>query len=581
MIRAALFNRRTLRIALLLAPALASAEGRALAQSASDASSSSASSSSSTSSSSSSVSADGLLPDSALTGAAPFGSAVRLGALPSPFASAGGLNSPLATPTGLQFTPSIGVSEEAIVGGFPKNLGLTNEFITSLTPGLRVAGSAPIGRIEFDYQPSFQYYAHESQDSGISQDLNGSFSTTLIPNRLTLNASAYLTQQATAGGYAPGGYQAVGPHQRTTTQSYLISPRYRQKFIDLGSLDVMYTAQYTSQNGNRAALSGGQQPYFTPNDVFSQTGRARFTTVPLYDNIDDRVSLSATQYIGSGILNNSSVLRGQDEIRYAIRPHDLIFVSGGYEDLRYQGLPPTHIADATWSVGVQLHPRPHIDLVVAYRHRDGFNAPYLRATLPLTPRTTLSANYTETLATQAQNVAANLAGATVNFSGQPVGGVGQTPILLTNNSLSVQSGLFRNHQFSIATTTRWSRDTLSLNLTRSNETLVANAPGTLGFSQHSLSASANFSHQLTPNASISSYFDYSSINNPVLGSSSNTGNVPVYEGAITGQYRTAHHLQFSLQLAVTNTSFNGLTGSQASTGNGVQTSITFGMQKVF
>jgi uncharacterized protein (PEP-CTERM system associated) len=572
-----MFNRRTLRIAALLAPALACAEGRALAQSALD-----ASLPSTASSSSSAASTGPLLPDSSLTGAAPFGSAVRLGALPSPFTTSGGLNGSLATPTGLQFTPSIGVSEQAIVGGFPKYLGLNNEFITSLTPGLRVAGSAPIGRIAFDYQPSFDYYAHENQDSGVSQALNGSFSTTLIPNRLTLNASAYLTQQATAGGFAPGGYQAIGPHQRTTTQSYLISPRYRRKFIDLGALDIIYSAQYTSQNGNRAALSGGQQPYFTPNDVFSQTGRARFTTVPLYANVDDRVSLTATQYIGSGILNNSSVLRGQDEIRYAIRPHDLIFVSGGYEDLRYQGLPPTHIADATWSVGVQLHPRPHVELVVSYRHRDGFNAPYLRATLQLTPRTTLSANYAETLATQAQSVAANLAGATVNFSGQAIGGVGQTPLLLTNNSLSVQSGLFRNHQFSIATTTIWSRDTLSLNLVRSNETLVANAPGTLGFSQHSLSASANFSHQLTPNASVSTYFDYSTIANPVLGvASSNNNNVPVYAGAITGRYRTAHQLEFSLQLAVTNTSFNGLTGSQSNSGNGVQTSITFGVQKVF
>jgi uncharacterized protein (PEP-CTERM system associated) len=530
----------------------------------------------------SSSSSSSNLPDSSLAGAAPFGSAVRLGALPSPFAAPSGLSGPVASTTGLQFTPSIGVSEQAIIGGFPKYLGFNNEFITSVTPGLRIAGAAPIGRIEFDYQPSFELYARESQDSGVNQSLNGSFTTELIPGRLNLNASAYLTQQATAGGFTPGGYTAIGPHQRTTTQSYLISPNYQQKFIGLGALDVVYSAQYTRQSGNSAALSGSQQPYFVPNDVFSQTGLARFTTVPLYANTDDRVQISATQYIGTGILLGSSKIRAQDEIRYAFRPRDLIILSGGYEDLRYQGVPPTHIADAIWSIGVQLHPRRHVEIIAAYRHRDGFNAPYLRATLQLTPRTTLSANYAETLATQEQGIAANLAGGIVNFNGQTVGGVGQTPILLTNNSLSVQSGLFRIHQFSIATTTRWSRDSLSLNLLHSNETLVANAPGTSGFSQHTLSASANFSHQLTPNATVAAYFDYSTISYPIAGQFSRANQLPVYVGAITGSYLTAHQIDFTLQLAVTNRSFNGGFGnSVGTTDNGVQTSITFGVQKVF
>ncbi|WP_288050534.1 hypothetical protein [Acidiphilium sp.] len=570
---APLFPRaRTLRMALLLVPALVAREARAVAQATSDAA---ASSSSSASSSSAGVT------DSSMTSAAPFGTAVRLGALPSPFASSGGLEGPAPLPRGLEFTPSIGLSEEALVGGFPKSYGFDNEFITSLTPGLRVVGTAPIGRVSLDYRPQLELYARESRDSGISQSLNGSFETQLIPGRLDLSASAFLTQQATEGGLAPGGSAAIAPNARTTTQSYLVSPHYRYRFRGLGRLDLVYLAQYTRQTGNSAALSGSQLPYFVPNDVFSQTGSAQFTTVPLFPDLDDVVLVTASQDTGTGVLDGSSQMRAEDRVRYAFLPQEFLIVSGGYENLRYQGFPPTHIADAVWSIGLHLHPRRDVDIRLAYRHRDGFDAPYLRATLQLTPRTTLSASYSETLATQAQAIAANLAGSTVSAGGQIVATGTQVPLLLTNNSLSVQSGLFRTRQFSIATITRWSRDRLSLNLVRSDETLVANAPGTSGFSQRSLSASATFSHQLTRSATVSAYFDYSTLDTPQGGALAGLGQSPVYTGALTGTYQTANRLEFDLQLAVTNTSLNGYGVSPGIAGNGVQASITFGVQKVF
>ncbi len=560
---------RTLGVIMLCAPVLSAVGGRALAQA--------------TNNPSFSGPALSLnLPQSALSGAAPFGSAVRLGALPDPFAALAGTNSLAPLPSGLEVIPSIAASEQVIIGGFPKYLGINSEFVTSLTPGIRVVGVAPIGRINFNYRPSFDFYARERGDSGISQSLDGSFSTNLIPGRLTLNASAYLTQQATAGGFTPGGTAAIGPNARTTTQSYLISPTYQQNFIDLGRLNVVLSTQYTSQSGRSAAITGRQQSYFVSTDVVTQSGRLRFTTVPLMADIDDRVQVNAAHDTGTGVLNGSSQIRAEDQIRYAFRPRDLFIISAGYEDLRYRGIPPVHISDAIWSVGVQLHPRHRVEIILAYRHRYGFNAPYLRATLQLTARTSLAVSYAETLETQAQSIAANLAGSTINFGGQVVGGTGQLPILLTNNSFSVQSGLFRNRQFSIATNTEWSRDALSLSFMRMNETLVANAPGTAGFSQKGLSASANFSHQLTPNASIAAYFDYSTINSPLVRTVSNGRQKPIYAGALTGRYQLAHEIMLDLQLAVTNSLLSGFNNSSGvAGGGGVQTSITFGVQKVF
>jgi len=560
---------RTLGVIILCAPVLTAVGGRALAQS--------------TNNTGFGGSASSLnLPQSALTGAAPFGSAVRLGALPDPFASLAGTRNLPSLPPGIQVIPSIAASEQVVIGGFPKYLGINSEFITRLTPGIRVVGVAPIGRINFSYQPSFDFYARERGDSGISQSLDGSFSTNLIPERLKLNASAYLTQQATAGGFTPGGSAAISPNARTTTQSYLISPTYQQRLIGLGTINLVLAAQYTSQSGRSAAITGHQHDYFVPTDVFSQSGRLRFTTVPLVANIDDRVQVNAAHDTGTGVLNGSSQIRAEDQIRYAFRPRDLFIVSGGYEDLRYRGIPPIHISDAIWSVGVQLHPRRRVEIILAYRHRYGFNAPYLRATLQLTARTSLAVNYVETLTTQAQSVAANLAGSTINFGGQVVGGTGQLPVLLTNNSFSVQSGLFRDRQFSIATNTQWSRNALSLNFMRTDETLVANAPGTRGFSQKGLSASANFSHQLTRNASIAAYFDYSTINSPLARAASNGHQGPIFAGALTGQYRTTHDIAFDIQLAVTNTVLSGFNNSSGiAGGDGVQTSITFGVQKVF
>ena len=109
----------------------------------------------------------------------------------------------------------------------------------------------------------------------------------------------------------------------------------------------------------------------------------------------------------------------------------------------------------------------------------------------------------------------------------------------------------------------------------------ANAPGTSGFSQRSLSASATFSHQLTRSATVSAYFDYSTLDTPQGGALAGLGQSPVYTGALTGTYQTANRLEFDLQLAVTNTSLNGYGVSPGIACNGVQASITFGVQKVF
>ncbi len=75
--------------------------------------------------------------------------------------------------------------------------------------------------------------------------------------------------------------------------------------------------------------------------------------------------------------------------------------------------------------------------------------------------------------------------------------------------------------------------------------------------------------------------DYNAITKPIAGQSSCTNQIPVCAGAITGNYRTAHQIDFTIQLAVTNRSINSFSNAVVTTGSGVQTSITFGVQKVF
>ncbi|MDD2877132.1 MAG: hypothetical protein PHT60_06015 [Acidiphilium sp.] len=505
-----------------------------------------------------------------LGGAPPFGTAVRLGDAGAILNPSSGAATGLGQAPFLNIVPSIGVSEQFVTGSYGDNGQGGHEFVTSINPALLINGATPRANFTLNYNPSIQFYSNQSQNNGVNQSLNASIDATLLPQSVTVEARAYATEQATSGGLPPGGTSIYNNNNTTLTQSYSITPQFNDVFR-LGTLDLQYSAQYTQQSGNAAFLPNAASPYFQTGDVFAQTEAGSFTTVPFFERFDDTPSFSATEDVGTGVLSGAHQYFVKNTLRYALMPHVVLSGSGGYEDIAYSGIPPTLIRDATWSVGVRVKFPEDGLLVARFQHLYGFNSPYVRFEYALTARTTLAASYSETLSTQQQGIGLGVASSRVNSIGLPIGGISGQPVLLANQSLSVQSGLTRNKQLSAALTTQFTRDTVSLSFQAYQDTLVATAPGLVGFSQKSASLSISESHQLSPRTNAVFYLNYGRTQSPALGVSTTS----TYGTSAAVTYRVSPTLYANAQYSLTNQAYTGF-GNQ-----GVQNIFTVGIQKTF
>lgn len=512
-------------------------------------------------------------------GSLPFGSAVRLGDTNALFNSiadnstVNGTQAPF-----VNITPSIGATESFATGTVGSNRRAGNSFITSINPALLIRGRSPSATYSLNYAPGIQFYSNNNSDNAISQNLAGALDVTLIPDTFTISARAYASNYATFGGQLPGGSSVLNNNDNTLSQSYSITPSYQKRFLSAGTLNLYYSAQYSRQTGEEAFLPGSSQPFFAPNEVFSQTEGGSFTTVPFFTRFHDKPEFSMSEDIGSGVLNAAHQYFYQNTLGYALIRHVYLTAAGGYENIFYAGVPETNIDDPTWSFGVRMM-FPHAGLLVLrYQHLYGFNAPYMQLTYPVTTRTMLTASYFEVLETQLQGLSAGVASAGFNALGAPVSGLTSQPALLDNQSLGIQNGLTRTKQFTAALTTTFPHDTISLSGIWERDTLVANAPGFAGFSQSSYSATLTESHSFSERLTGLVYLDYGRATSPTLGNGDSSTSIYGVSAALT--YRFSPTLTGTLQDSVTNEGFGSFGGFEGSNPQ-LQNIITAGIQKSF
>ncbi len=513
----------------------------------------------------------------AATTAPPVGVAVRLGDVGGLVAAANAVGgTPLLRPPGLSITPSIGLQEEYTTNAFDTGTNQRSDFITTLTPGLLINLATPNATGTVSYVPSFQLYANQSSNNNIAQYLNGAVDATLLPQTLLLSLRAYASEQSTAGGVAPGGVSTLSTSNQTTNTGFSVSPSFAHKFGDTGTLSAGYSLSYINQSGSAAFASGAAQPFFQSSRTVTNQEDASFTTGPTFGRFNDTLYASGAQNSGSGVLDGAYQYLLTNTLRYAVLRRVYAFGTAGYENIFYPSLPPVTVRDGVWAAGLQLTPHGKDDITVGYGHFFGFNAPFARATIALTARTQLAISYSEVLASSQQLLQAALGATSVDPSGNPIDSQTNIPVLLTNQLLSVQSGVSRTSQFSASVITTWPRDTLSLTFTSEQQKLIANAPGTTGFSQDSISGSLGWTHALSPVISLSSYVQMGSTTSQAVGS----GTTPVFAGELSLLDRLSPTLTASLQYQLTTQSLNDGNGT-FETSNKLESAVIIALQKTF
>ena len=154
--------------------------------------------------------------------------------------------------------------------------------------------------------------------------------------------------------------------------------------------------------------------------------------------------------------------------------------------------------------------------MLKYGHRNGVTAPYASLVYNLTPRTNLSANYTEGITTVSQEIAGNLAISDLNPVGQTVDSRTLLPLQISNPVLGLQNGLFRMRQLTGTVRTDLERDRFTASAYRSENLLVAESTLGSGTSQRATGGYATWSRELSPLTTVNVGVGYARLSFPAL-----------------------------------------------------------------
>ncbi|WP_158601035.1 TIGR03016 family PEP-CTERM system-associated outer membrane protein [Teichococcus wenyumeiae] len=506
--------------------------------------------------------------------AAPWAEAgpVRLGTLGFPYTA---LATPDASTRGWSFTPSLGLELEATDNLYATRRNRKADFITRLQPGLLFTVDTARLQGVFNYQPELELHAAQGSQNGIDHFLNGQLLLTVVPNAVYVDLRGSAGVQAAGGGYAPTvGETGSRRENDVQTSSFQISPYVVHRFGGTATVQAGYALQHVSQSlqdGADVAVTPTGQRYFSNQDF---TAHEFYGTVRSGEDFG-RLALEgqavATEYDGTGVLDNAYRRNVSVESRFAINRFFSVLGEVGYEWLRYSGFPPFQVSDTIWSGGARLTFSDESFITARYGHRDGFDSARVDAALTLGGRTRFYANYAERLTTGAQRAADLLTTTTLDELGNPVDTATGAPLAqpFSNSFLGVQSSLTRLRTASASISQDWGRDTFILTVSYERQRPIATEFGTVPTRQSGTSGSLTWAHDLTPFTSAVSYVQYGTLKTPARGS----GDVFTASLALVTQLRPG--LAATLQYMLTNRSddFSG--------GRATQNVILAGLRQTF
>jgi hypothetical protein len=491
------------------------------------------------------------------------------------------LASGVAPPPGGGWTivPRITVQEMLNDNVFQVNSPRQADLVTYVSPGIAISGETSHLRLTVNYAPTIELYMQNGSQNALTQQLDAIGLLTVVPDRVFVDFRALAGVQATNG--ILGGISTLGPdnvatvpggigggsglglakNNRTQTMSVGVSPYVLGRLGQSGdykigaSLDVSHMAAADGFAVLPFASGGGSS---TNQTLVTTEEMARFTSGDYFARVQDQLDLHLLQSSGTygqgdtfaTQLSNTTTASTRETISNQVTWHYdqtvALFVSIGWENIRYSGQDGLSVNDATWSVGTTLTPNPDSFITISYGHLEGADSLTLDARYMLTTRTTVAAHYGSIVGTQLQNLQNQLDLAAVNGSGALVNGRTGGTLFNGSNLQPVQPGVYRFNTFTLNSTTNLDRDIISVGLGYNKQTGLGF--GTFsGTSSETRYATAQWIHQLTPVMTLSGAMSYTQQDYLNGG-----GNAQSVAGAAVLQYSLSETLSTSLRYMFNN-----------------------------
>ena len=425
------------------------------------------------------------------------------------------------------------------------------DLTTYLSPGIAIAGNTNHAQVRLDYSPVLIMNARTGSQNALNQQLNGTASVTAIDEWAFIDLRAVSGVQTTNGRGATGGGIGTGElggigggtgggtttgatgtsrQNEVQTTSFGISPYLLHRFGDYGTVKLGYSLNLS----NSTPVTGFKYlPFPTGGGGSNQKQTSReqileYKSGEFLGSIQDTLSVNFTQSNGTSTtagngffataqttpaLSTASVREIiTNTISYAVNRTLTLNAMVGHERIKYSGANVIDIDDITWTGGATITPNADSAVTFTYGHQEGSETFSFDGHYQISARTTLSANYNESLGTQLENLQQQLNRGTVSANGGFVNSSSGGSLFAASNATPVQSGVFRTRTLTATGLHRFDRDTVTLVLTATDTsragttTTAAAAANQISF--QTKSASLQWVWELRPDLTLSNALSY-------------------------------------------------------------------------
>ena len=470
-------------------------------------------------------------------------------------------------PPGYTFTPRIGGQT-----GYNSNVLSTPsdarwDWVNYLTPGITVTANTSRVQARLDYAPTLGIYARTPGQNFLGQNFTGNAQVVAIENLFYIDMRGFAGVQprngagfggtSGFGGSGTTGSAGVGLplNQLTQSTSFAITPYLLHRFGDIGTAKLGYSL---SESTSTPVNGFGSVPFFSSStsglsnnsNLVTNQEVFQFQTGEILGRVNNLFIINANQYSGSGASNGGYQNFISNRVGYALTRQITVFGEIGYENIHYNGTPPTRIDDGTWLVGTQLTPDPDSTLSIGYGHKYGIDSVQASGSYQVTSRLRLAGSYSTGIGNDLSQLQNTVAVSDVNQQGGLINANTGEPLFTATGTAGSNNNLYRTTSLTGSATLALERDIITLSVSQYDQTVLATTPGSQtglgnGNSSNGYSGQANWTHELSP--------DLTSIATVYYGSQQNfnggAGNQTSFSARGTLQYQLTATLTLMAQYA--------------------------------
>jgi len=207
--------------------------------------------------------------------------------------------------------PSITLRETYTDNAFPDSTEARRDFITQVTPGIRVEGRTPRLTANFNYAPTGLFFAQNSEANDVVNNLSGYANLEALERFFFVEGSGYIAQTYVSP-FAPRPADVVNTTQnRIETRTATLSPYVRHLGRDL---EYELRNRNTWTNSNQPSLGNFRTQQWTgrvagPVRTFGWALEFDDTTVSHYDALVNRRTARSQPEVTAASIDKARVAR--------------------------------------------------------------------------------------------------------------------------------------------------------------------------------------------------------------------------------------------------------------------------------